>query len=293
MFGSTLVQSIHGYTAPHSSEQEKRKGESRDHRSEEEPQQELKDSKGKKSAHWGRGLPTRTLLCFCLLPCCFADGVGYPCHNDVGKPCLEGQEVLRVLDATYNQPFGLPNSIPSCRDVAMANASSLGGCAADLNGLLGTSTYFLHKQEVLASRLQLCSFALASCASAVPDAACLLGLPTRCQFQYDTFLRTKEVGLPISAVLNHSLHSSCAPWVGDFNGGTLFSLPSRRLGWGLFWLSFPLLLSWDGGSSSSSVRLSRTERGKEKEVKTSALSTTDSFAAKSTCLQGMQMGWKG
>ena len=163
----------------------------------------------------------------------------------MGKPCLEGQEVLCVLDATYNQPFGLPNSFSSRRDDAMANASLVGGCAAASCGQLGTNTYFLHKQEVLASR---------SCASAVPDAACLVGLPTRCQFQYETFLRTKEVGLPISDVLNHSLHSSCAPWVGDFNGrdsvflaftatwvGALLALLSALvvLGWGLFFLLCP------------------------------------------------------
>ena len=136
----------------------------------------------------------------------------------------------------------------------MANASLVGGCAAASCGQLGTNTYFLHKQEVLASRLQFSSLALASCASAVPDAACLVGLPTRCQLPHSSDLSMQDAGLPISLFLHNSLHTPSALFVWAFDGGVsvsnafmatwvggLLGLLSTLvvLGWGLFFFCWP------------------------------------------------------
>ena len=172
---------------------------------------------------------TRTLLCLCLLPCCYADGVGYPHHEDVGKPRLIDPGDHCTLDAAHHQPIGLPNSLPSRRDDAMANVSLVGGCGAASLGQLGTFTYFLNEQEVLASRLHSSSLALVSYGLAVPDATCLVGLPTRCQFPHSPDLRMQDVGIPMSWFLN----AFTTTWVGDLL--VLLSI-LVVLGWGLFFL---------------------------------------------------------
>ena len=229
MCGYTLVRSIQDVTAPQSSKEMTRKADARDRRSKEPQRKEIKKSKSNHCAQWGRGHLTRTLLCLCLLPCCYADGVGYPHHEDVGKPRLIDHGDHCTLDATHHQPIGLPNSLPSRRDDAMANVSLVGGCGAASLGQLGTFTYFLNEQEVLASRLHSSSLALLSYGLAVPDATCLVGLPTRCQFPHSPDLRMQDVGIPMSWFLN----AFTTTWVGDLL--VLLSI-LVVLGWGLFFL---------------------------------------------------------
>ena len=231
MCGYTLVRSIQDVTAPQSSKEMTRKADARDRRSTEPQRKEIKKSKSNHCAQWGRGHRTRSLLCLCLLPCCYADGVGYPHHEDVGKPRLIDPGDHCTLDATHHQPIGLPNSLPSRRDDAMANVSLVGGCGAASLGQLGTFTYFLNEQEVLASRLHSSSLALVSYGLAVPDATCLVGLPTTCQFPHSPDLRMQDVGIPMSWFLN--AFTTTTTWVGD-----LLVLVSILvvLGWGLFFL---------------------------------------------------------
>ena len=181
------VQSSPCETASPSSQENSRNVHKEELDSQEPVRRKLKIEK-KRIAHWGWGLLTRTLCCFCLLPCCCANGVGKPLHED---------QVLGYLAASLNQPFGLPNSQFDCRGAAMDSAR-LYGCFESL----GENPFLKDGQGTNASCLQASLFQ----ESAVPtvfDAVCLVGLPTRCQFGFTFEPSTGEgVGIPTVFLVN-------------------------------------------------------------------------------------------